>query len=138
MDFIEEVRIWIEKAKAADPELKVFGAYKHKYEFDPPADISEVRAFEQKHGMKLPENYVRVLTELGNGGAGPDLFRGAGGLPLHRGGKRLRQKHPNQGPPGPEEAQKRLHHLWGRPPADGGGLSAPADPGPEGLPRQRG
>lgn len=72
MDFIEEVRIWLEKAKAADPELKVFGASSHKYEFNAPADISEVRAFEQKHGIKLPENYVRVLTELGNGGAGPD------------------------------------------------------------------
>ncbi|MBR6983076.1 MAG: SMI1/KNR4 family protein [Ruminococcus sp.] len=72
MDFIEEVKFWVSKAKAADPELKVFGASSHKYEFDPPADISEVRAFEQKHGIKLPENYVRVLTELGNGGAGPD------------------------------------------------------------------
>lgn len=70
MDFIEEVKYWVSKAKEADPELKVFGASKHKYQFDVCADMVEIRAFEQKHGLKLPENYVRVLTELGSG-AGP-------------------------------------------------------------------
>lgn len=70
MDFIEEVKFWVNKAKEADPELKVFGASEHKYQFDVCADMAEIRAFEQKHGLKLPENYVRVLTELGSG-AGP-------------------------------------------------------------------
>ena len=31
MDFIEEVKYWVSKAREADPELKVFGASKHKY-----------------------------------------------------------------------------------------------------------
>ena len=70
MDFIEEIKFWVNKAKEADPELKVFGASKHKYQFDLRASMADVRAFEQKHGLKLPENYVRVLTELGSG-AGP-------------------------------------------------------------------
>ena len=71
MDFIEEVKFWVSKAREADPELKLFGASKHKYQFAAPVSLTEVRAFEQKHDIKLPENYVRVLTELGNGGAGP-------------------------------------------------------------------
>ena len=71
MDFIEEVKFWVSKAREADPELKVFGASSHKYRFAPPINLQEVRAFEQKHDIKLPENYVRILTELGNGGPGP-------------------------------------------------------------------
>ena len=71
MDFIEEVKYWVSKAIEADPELKVFGASSHKYQFAPPIDMKEVLAFEQKHDIKLPENYVRILTELGNGGPGP-------------------------------------------------------------------
>lgn len=70
MDSIEEVKFWVSKAKEADTELKVFGASKHKYQFELSASMADVRAFEQKHGLKLPENYVRVLTELGSG-AGP-------------------------------------------------------------------
>ena len=57
----------MEKAREAAPEFKVFGASKHKYQFEARADMTEIRAFEQKHGLKLPENYVRVLTELGSG-----------------------------------------------------------------------
>lgn len=70
MDFIEEVKYWVSKAREADLELKVFGASTHKYQFGSRASMADVRAFEQKHGLKLPENYVRVLTELGSG-AGP-------------------------------------------------------------------
>ena len=71
VDFIEEVKYWVSKAIEADPELKVFGASSHKYQFAPPIDMKDVLAFEQKHDIKLPENYVRILTELGNGGPGP-------------------------------------------------------------------
>ena len=71
MDFIEEAKYWIEKAREADPEFRVFGAEAHKYGFRPTIPLEEVRAFEQEHQLRLPENYVRVLTELGNGGAGP-------------------------------------------------------------------
>lgn len=70
MDFIDEVRYWVSKAREADPELKVFGASKHKYQFELRASMENVRTFEKKHGLKLPDNYVRVLTELGSG-AGP-------------------------------------------------------------------
>ena len=71
MDFIEEVKYWVNKAREADSHFKVPGSTKHGYRFAPPISLSEVRAFEELHHVKLPENYVRVLTELGNGGAGP-------------------------------------------------------------------
>lgn len=71
MDFIEEVKYWVNKAREADSHFKVLGSAKHGYRFAPPISLSEVRAFEELHHLKLPENYVRVLTELGNGGAGP-------------------------------------------------------------------
>lgn len=70
MDFIEEVKYWVNKARDADPGLKVFGASGHKYQFESPVDMSEIHDYEQKYGLKLPENYVRILTELGCG-AGP-------------------------------------------------------------------
>ena len=71
MDFIEEVKYWVEKAREADPQCKVSGSGKHGYRFEKPISLAEVRTFEELHHLKLPENYVRVLTELGNGGAGP-------------------------------------------------------------------
>ncbi len=70
-DFIQELKYWMEKAREADPKFQVFGSETHKYRFEKPVSLEKVRAFEEKHRMKLPENYVRVLTELGNGGAGP-------------------------------------------------------------------
>jgi len=70
-DFIEELKFWVAKAKEADPEYKIFGSKKHKYTFNDPISLNEVREFEKEHEIKLPENYVRVLTEIGNGGAGP-------------------------------------------------------------------
>jgi len=70
-DFIEELKFWVAKAKEADPEFKIFGSKKHKYTFNDPVSLNEVREFEKKYEIKLPENYVRVLTEVGNGGAGP-------------------------------------------------------------------
>jgi len=70
-DFIAELKFWVAKAKEADPSFEVFGSTCHKYNFYDPISVNEVRTFEKEHNIKLPENYVRVLTELGNGGAGP-------------------------------------------------------------------
>ena len=61
----------LEQAKAADPEYKVFGASKHKYQLNPPASKEAVLALEAEFHIKLPEEYVYFLTEIGNGGAGP-------------------------------------------------------------------
>jgi hypothetical protein len=71
-DFIEELKSLVAKAKECDKECKAFAAFSHKYEFNPVVTMAEIRAFEKKYNLKLPENYARVLTEVGNGGAGPD------------------------------------------------------------------
>lgn len=71
-EFAVELLRLVGNAKELDTELKLFGAEIHKYEFKPIAAISDVRAFENRHNIKLPRAYVEFLTQVGNGGAGPD------------------------------------------------------------------
>lgn len=59
------------RAEKADAGHKVFGAERHKYKLNPPISIDAVRQLEAEFNMKLPEDYVYFLTEIGNGGAGP-------------------------------------------------------------------
>jgi hypothetical protein len=54
-----------------DPRRKVFGAASHDYRLNPPLPAAVVEAFEGRHGVSLPEDYRRFITEIGNGGAGP-------------------------------------------------------------------
>ena len=61
------------RAKELDTELRQYGASRHRYEFAPVAALSDVRSFEQRHGISLPVPYVEFLTQVGNGGAGPEL-----------------------------------------------------------------
>ena len=72
LGFAEKIKELARLAGEADPGLKVFGSGKHKYRFNPAASLDEVRDFESKVGMKLPEDYVTFLTQVGNGGAGVD------------------------------------------------------------------
>ena len=59
------------KLKALDKNYSAFGSSSHKYLLNPTLEESEVSAFESKHAIKLPEDYRRFLTEIGNGRAGP-------------------------------------------------------------------
>ena len=59
-------------ARELDMEHKMLGAEKHHYEFAPVAAMSAVRDFEKRHHIRLPAAYVEFLTQVGNGGAGPD------------------------------------------------------------------
>ncbi len=61
----------LEKAKKVDSAYKVFGANKHKYQLNPPVSRGEVLKLEADFNIKLPDEYVYFLTEIGNGGAGP-------------------------------------------------------------------
>ena len=60
-------------AKELDDGLKQYGSDLHRHEFAPVAALSDVRDFEERHNIKLPQSYVEFLTQVGNGGAGPDF-----------------------------------------------------------------
>ena len=49
-DTLEELRQLLEKARTADAELKQFGAKDHQYQWNPPAALAEVEAFERDLG----------------------------------------------------------------------------------------
>lgn len=70
-DKFRNVEKYIAIAKEKDKDCKVFGACRHRYKCNPVASMEDVKAFEKKTGLKLPENYVYFLTHIGNGGAGP-------------------------------------------------------------------
>lgn len=55
-----------------DPRRQRFGASRHGYRLRPPAAEETVRQFEQQHGVRLPASYRSFLTDVADGGAGPD------------------------------------------------------------------
>lgn len=59
-------------ARELDYECRLSGSDKHRYCFAPVKPLSEIRHFEARHHIKLPNEYVQFLTQVGNGGAGPD------------------------------------------------------------------
>ena len=62
----------VQQAANMDKNCAVFGAKKHKYQLNPVVTLEEVKRFEQKYQIKLPSEYVFFITQVGNGGAGPD------------------------------------------------------------------
>ena len=48
-----------------------FGEEKHGFRLNPPLSEWQVRDFEDRHGIRLPEGYRLFLLHLGDGGAGP-------------------------------------------------------------------
>ncbi|WP_405720301.1 SMI1/KNR4 family protein [Streptomyces sp. NBC_00046] len=63
---------------ARDPEWARFGARTHRYALAPRLPETEIRAFEESHGIDLPVEYRSFVSEVGNGPAGP----GHGLMPL--------------------------------------------------------
>ncbi len=68
---INQLKILLEKARQADSDCKQFGADHHKYQWNEPASLKEVEAFEKDMGILLPQEYRDFLLFAGNGGAGP-------------------------------------------------------------------
>ena len=64
-----EVRDKIKGLRANPPSI--FGSEDHGFELNPVLSEGAVIAFEQKHGVRLPDDYREFLTAVGNGGAGP-------------------------------------------------------------------
>lgn len=68
---LNRIRTKLEQVAQADPACRVFRARVHRYKLNEPLSLAELRQFEQRHGIVLPEPYATFVTELGNGGAGP-------------------------------------------------------------------
>ena len=61
----------VHRLRTASPQPAVFGARHHGFVLNPPLAEEEVAAFERRYKVRLPADYRRFLTEVGNGGAGP-------------------------------------------------------------------
>jgi len=61
----------IQKVANKDKNYKIFGSDSHKYLLNETVSLEQVRAFEAKYQVELPEEYVFFITKVGNGGAGP-------------------------------------------------------------------
>lgn len=68
----EEVRKILAQAERIDSKYEMFGASKHQYKLNPPVDTEFVHMVEEKYHFKLPEDYFQFITQVGDGGAGPD------------------------------------------------------------------
>jgi hypothetical protein len=76
MDWIERLKIIAhdpERAVTAWTDPKATDANGNKYlpTANPPATLEEIREFESKSGLTLPEDIRRVYLEVGNGQFGP-------------------------------------------------------------------
>jgi len=94
------------RLRAADPGLRVFGSEQHRYRIGPPLSEGELAAFEAANGVRLPDDYRRFLSAIGNGGAGP--FYGM--EPLGNSGRDLSRPFPFVGATDalPDEERDRL------------------------------
>ncbi len=73
----EEIAKVLERVRQIDPKCQMFGASNHRYRLNPPAEAEVVRRAEAEYGFSMPEDYVRFITEIGDGGAGPDYGIGS-------------------------------------------------------------
>ncbi|MCI8599995.1 MAG: hypothetical protein HFE45_00145 [Oscillospiraceae bacterium] len=67
----QQIKKILARAQEIDPGCEAFGASKHRYQFRPPLAADFVRKAEGQYGFRLPEDYFRFITEVGDGGAGP-------------------------------------------------------------------
>lgn len=68
----EKVAAVLEQARRIDRKCELFGASEHQYKLNPPLDAAAVRSAEEQYHFTFPEDYFRFITEVANGGAGPD------------------------------------------------------------------
>lgn len=58
--------------KEKDRDFRVFGSSTHRYELFAPVPEQRIERFENDNRIKLPADYNFFLTQIGDGGAGPD------------------------------------------------------------------
>ena len=69
--WVKRILKLLAQARTKDPDFERFGAYSHQYKLSAPASEEAIQAFEEQHGIRLPEEYRDFLMLVGNGGAGP-------------------------------------------------------------------
>jgi hypothetical protein len=62
----------LHRLRQLDSTFEVFGSETHRYQLNPPLSPEEVDALERRHHFSLPDEYRTFITQLGDGGAGPD------------------------------------------------------------------
>ena len=70
-DQIERIRQKLRTVPGRRGRSHSFGEEKHGFRLNPPLSEWQVRDFEDRHGIRLPEGYRLFLLHLGDGGAGP-------------------------------------------------------------------
>lgn len=68
---ITEIKHKLQELKRIDSAFEIFGASAHQYQFNARLSEKEIKQFEEKYGVELPQDYKTFLTELSNDGAGP-------------------------------------------------------------------
>ena len=68
---LDEIRKILANLRRAGNGAGVFGAGSHGFRLNPLVASQDLRAFEQKHAVRLPGDYREFLLNVGNGGAGP-------------------------------------------------------------------
>jgi hypothetical protein len=71
MDEYAAIRATIDRIRGSPYRDRVFGASLHRFQFNPVLTEADVAHFEDCFRVRLPTEYRRFLTEVGNGGAGP-------------------------------------------------------------------
>jgi hypothetical protein len=61
----------LRRLRATDTDFRVFGSKEHRYRLGPVLSETKLVAFESANRSRLPEDYRRFLSVVGNGGAGP-------------------------------------------------------------------
>lgn len=77
---VERIISKIDELNEIDSQRRVFASDSHQYKFNTCLAEVELSQFEEKHGIRLPDDYKEFLLKVGNGGAGP----GYGVLPLNQ------------------------------------------------------
>lgn len=68
---LERIQGKLYKLQTLDPERNLFGAENHQYDMAPVWTLDEIKTFEQKWKIELPEEYQAFLLGIGSGGTGP-------------------------------------------------------------------
>ena len=69
---MQEITESLKQLRNMDTEYSIFGSDSHQYLLNDPISLAEINGLERKYRCEFPRDYIRFLTELGNGGAGPD------------------------------------------------------------------